>query len=89
MASNQAVIIFKQIFKELFFKKNWPIKCNAASSFLRQLKVGHSYSQKTAAKQSFANILITKWSCANKFYVLIGSFYLPIFHAIIFFGKLF
>ena len=26
-----------------------------------------------AAKQSFANISITKWSCANKFYVLIGS----------------
>ena len=76
-ASNQAVTILKQLGKQLSFQKSIPNKhANATANFSnlpRQFKVGSSYNPVIAAKQSFENILITEWSCANKFYVLIGS----------------
>ena len=75
--SNQSVTLVKQLFKELSFQKNWPIKRAAATAEFPDLKqqfiVGHLYNVVIATKHSFANTLIAKWSCADRFYVSIGN----------------
>ena len=40
---------------------------------MKELRVGQSYKLSLLLNCILANILLTKWSCANKFYVLIGS----------------
>ena len=54
-----------------------------------ELRVGQSYKLSFQLNCVLANILLTKWSCANIFYVLIGSTICQLFVKLIFWKVIF